>query len=107
MNRAEAGGIVIVGAGLVGLGTARALLLARPGLAVTVLEKESSPGRHQSTHNSGVLHAGLYYRPGSAKARLAVEGVRGMTEFCREHAVAHEICGKLVVATTPSEPCVL
>jgi (S)-2-hydroxyglutarate dehydrogenase len=102
-SRADTAGVVVVGAGLVGLGTARALLLARPGLAVTVLEKEPGPGRHQSTHNSGVLHAGLYYRPGSAKARLAVEGVRGMTEFCREHAVAHEICGKLVVATTPSE----
>jgi L-2-hydroxyglutarate oxidase len=102
-SRAETAGVVVVGAGLVGLGTARALLLARPGLAVTVLEKEPGAGRHQSTHNSGVLHAGLYYRPGSAKARLAVEGVRGMTDFCREHAIAHEICGKLVVATTPSE----
>jgi L-2-hydroxyglutarate oxidase len=95
--------VVVVGAGLVGLATARALLVARPGLAVTVLEKESGPGRHQSTHNSGVLHAGLYYRPGSSKARLAVEGIRAMTAFCREHGVAHEICGKLVVATHPSE----
>jgi L-2-hydroxyglutarate oxidase len=95
--------VAVVGAGLVGLATARALLLARPHLTVTVLEKEAAPGRHQSTHNSGVLHAGLYYRPGSAKARLAVDGIRSMTAFCREHGVAHEICGKLVVATTPAE----
>jgi (S)-2-hydroxyglutarate dehydrogenase len=95
--------VVVVGAGLVGLATARALLLARPACGVTVLEKEAEPGRHQSTHNSGVLHAGLYYRPGSAKARFAVDGIRRMTAFCREHGIAHEICGKLVVATNPSE----
>src|SRR4051812_24726060 len=101
--RAESGSIVVVGAGLVGLGTARALLRTRPGLNVTVLEKEEAAGRHQGTHNSGVLHAGLYYRPGSAKARLVVEGIRSMTAFCREQGVAHEICGKLVVATDPAE----
>lgn len=102
-RRAEVVDAVVVGAGLVGLATARALLLARPGIGVKVLEKESSAGQHQSTHNSGVLHAGLYYAPGSAKARLAVEGIRQMTAFCREHGVAHEICGKLVVATDESE----
>jgi L-2-hydroxyglutarate oxidase len=78
-------------------------LRTRPGLDVTVLEKEEAAGGHQSTHNSGVLHAGLYYRPGSAKARLVVEGIRSMTAFCREHGVAHEICGKLVVATDSAE----
>jgi L-2-hydroxyglutarate oxidase len=68
-----------------------------------LLEKESGFGRHQSTHNSGVLHAGLYYKPGSAKARMAVNGIRLMTEFCRQKGIAHEICGKLVVAVDEAE----
>jgi L-2-hydroxyglutarate oxidase len=89
----------IVGGGLVGLATAWRLLQRRPRARVEVLEKESGLGRHQSTHNSGVLHCGLYYRPGTQKARLAVRGVRQMVEFCRENDVPHEICGKLVVAT--------
>ncbi len=71
--------------------------------ALTLLEKESAAGRHQSTHNSGVLHAGLYYRPGSAKARLAVNGIRQMIEFCQTHRLPHEVCGKLVVATEERE----
>lgn len=86
-----------------GLSVARALRIAHPKHAVTLLEKESSFGRHQSTHNSGVLHAGLYYKPGSLKARLAVDGIRLMKAFCETHNIAHEICGKLVVATNDSE----
>ena len=86
-----------------GLAVARELLLRNPGASVCVLEKENGPGRHQSTHNSGVLHCGLYYKPGSLKARLAVRGIRLMTDFCREHSVAHEICGKVVVATDEAE----
>jgi L-2-hydroxyglutarate oxidase len=78
-------------------------VLDDPGVRVTVLEKERAVGCHQSGHNSGVLHAGLYYRPGSAKARLAVAGIREMTAFCRDHGVAHQICGKLVVATDDAE----
>jgi L-2-hydroxyglutarate oxidase len=74
-----------------------------PDSQITVLEKEPSVGRHQSGHNSGVLHAGLYYKPGSTKARLAVRGIRQMVEFCQEHSIPHEICGKLVVATTADE----
>jgi len=70
---------------------------------VTVFEKEAAVGQHQSAHNSGVLHAGLYYKPGSLKARLAVSGIRRMRQFCAEHSVAHETCGKLVVATEPEE----
>ena len=93
----------VVGGGLVGLAAARALLARRPGARVVVLEKEPGVGRHQSSHNSGVLHAGLHYKPGSLKARLAVEGIRRMTAFCREHVIAHEICGKLVVATNDAE----
>jgi L-2-hydroxyglutarate oxidase len=95
--------IVVVGGGIVGLATAYRLLQAHPAAKVVVLEKEAGPGRHQSTHNSGVLHAGLYYKPGSLKARLAVAGIRQMIDFCRQHGIAHEICGKLVVATSREE----
>jgi L-2-hydroxyglutarate oxidase len=97
------GSVVIVGAGLVGLATALKLTRARPDVHVTVLEKEPRVAQHQSTHNSGVLHAGLYYAPGSRKARLAVDGIRQMTAFCREHGVRHEICGKVVVAVDEAE----
>ncbi|HEY9448504.1 MAG TPA: FAD-dependent oxidoreductase, partial [Gemmatimonadaceae bacterium] len=100
--RAERGTIV-VGGGIIGLAAAYKLLLANPGSAVTVLEKERGVCRHQSGNNSGVLHAGLYYRPGSYKARLAVDGIRQMTAFCAEHSIPHEICGKLVVATSDEE----
>jgi L-2-hydroxyglutarate oxidase len=94
---------ILVGGGLVGMGTALALKRLRPEANVQIVEKEPGVGRHQSTHNSGVLHAGLYYKPGSLKARLAVEGIRKMVAFCHEHGVAHEICGKLVVATNAEE----
>lgn len=95
--------LLIVGGGLVGLGTAFRLLEQRPGLRLTLLEKECRVGAHQSTHNSGVLHCGLYYKPGSAKARLAVEGIRQMVAFCRAENIPHDICGKLVVATNAEE----
>jgi L-2-hydroxyglutarate oxidase len=94
---------LIVGGGLVGLATAYRLLERFPLARVTLLEKEARVGAHQSTHNSGVLHAGLYYAPGSAKAKLAVTGIRQMTKFCRQEGIAHEICGKLVVAVTAEE----
>lgn len=94
---------LIVGGGLVGLATAYRLLERFPLARVTLLEKEDKVGAHQSTHNSGVLHAGLYYAPGSAKAKLAVTGIRQMTKFCRQEGIDHEICGKLVVAVTPEE----
>ena len=94
--------VTIVGGGIVGLATAHALLEA--GIdSVRVLEKEPALAQHQSSHNSGVLHAGLQYQPGSAKARLARTGIRRMTEFCQHHDIAHEICGKLVVAATTDE----
>ena len=95
--------ITIVGGGIVGLATAWRLQQRFPGCAVTVLEKEPGVGRHQSSHNSGVLHAGLYYKPGSRKARLAVRGIRQMIAFCQEHGIAHEVCGKIVVAVSPDE----
>jgi L-2-hydroxyglutarate oxidase len=94
---------LIVGGGLVGLATAYRLLERFPLARITLLEKEATVGAHQSTHNSGVLHAGLYYVPGSAKAKLAVTGIRQMISFCRAEGIAHEICGKLVVAVTPEE----
>jgi len=94
---------LIIGGGIVGLATARQLLRKYPDAKVTVLEKESAPGQHQTGNNSGVLHCGLYYTPGSLKARLAVEGIREMVEFCEEHDVPHEVCGKLVVATNDAE----
>lgn len=95
--------ILIVGGGLIGLATAYRYLQTHPRASLVVVEKESEVGRHQSGHNSGVLHAGLYYRPGSLKARLAVRGIRQMTAFCQEHGIAHEICGKLVVAADETE----
>ena len=95
--------VAIIGGGIVGLATANKLLLSQPSWTVSVLEKEADVGQHQSGHNSGVLHAGLYYAPGSNKARLAVSGIRQMTAYARDHGIAHEICGKLVVATDAGE----
>jgi L-2-hydroxyglutarate oxidase len=97
---------IVVGGGLVGLGVAHSLV-TRDVAEVTVLEKEKRVGQHQSGRNSGVLHAGLYYKPGSLKARLAVAGIRRMTAFCRDHEIAHEICGKIVVATDEAEAATL
>ena len=95
--------IVIVGGGIVGLATAYKLSLNYSDIEVTILEKESDVGTHQSTHNSGVLHCGLYYKPGSLKAKLAVDGIQQMTRFCKIYNIPHEICGKLVVATDEVE----
>jgi L-2-hydroxyglutarate oxidase len=95
--------IIVTGGGIVGLATALKLTRRFPSVEVVVLEKESTVGRHQSGHNSGVLHAGLYYKPGSLKARLAVAGIQEMTAFCRENGIHHEICGKLVVAVEAAE----
>ncbi len=94
---------LVVGGGLIGLATAHKIQTRFPDAKVTVLEKESEVGLHQSGHNSGVLHCGLYYKPGSLKARMAVEGIREMTAFCQTHGLPHEICGKVVVATDEQE----
>lgn len=94
---------LIIGGGLVGLAAAWQFLRSGRPRSVTLLEKEPRIGAHQSTHNSGVLHAGLYYRPGSLKARLAVEGIREMTAYCREKEIPHDICGKVVVAVDETE----
>jgi L-2-hydroxyglutarate oxidase len=95
--------VVIVGGGIVGLATAYRLLSRFPGLGLAVLEKESRLGEHQTGHNSGVLHSGIYYKPGSLKAINCREGKLAMQEFCREHQIAHELCGKVIVAVTESE----
>jgi L-2-hydroxyglutarate oxidase len=95
--------VAIIGGGIVGLATAYRLRERFPGAQIRVLEKESAVGQHQTGHNSGVLHSGLYYKPGSLRARLAVTGIRQMAQFCRENGIAHEICGKLVVAADDSE----
>src|SRR5512140_1524491 len=93
----------VVGGGIVGLALAYKLTQKFPGASVTVLEKEAGVGRHQTGHNSGVLHCGLPYKPGSLKARLAVAGIRQMVEFCQRHNIPHDICGNLVVAATEEE----
>ncbi|HTQ81091.1 MAG TPA: FAD-dependent oxidoreductase, partial [Thermoanaerobaculia bacterium] len=92
--------VAIVGGGLVGTGTA--LALASRGLSVAVLEAEASLAAHQSGHNSGVIHSGLYYRPGSAKAELCVQGSADLYRFCAEEGVACQRTGKLVLATRES-----
>lgn len=95
--------VAIIGGGIVGLASAYQLLKRYPGIRLLLLDKESGPGRHQTSHNSGVLHCGLYYKPGSVKAKLAVQGIRRMVEFCALHNIPHEICGKVVVATELEE----
>jgi len=94
---------IVIGGGLVGMATAAEINRSAPSKTIALLEKEPMVGKHQSTHNSGVLHCGLYYKPGSLKARMAVQGIRRMTEFCQRYSVPHEICGKVVVATTEDE----
>lgn len=94
---------VVVGAGIIGLAVARRLLEVRPGDEVTVLDKEDRVGAHQTGHNSGVVHAGVYYAPGSLKAMLCRRGVGLLQAFCEEHRIAYDACGKLVVAADASE----
>lgn len=95
--------LVVVGAGILGLAVARESLLRHPGQRVLVLEKEEQIGTHQTGHNSGVIHAGIYYAPGSLKARLCVQGSREIYAYCDEKKIPYERCGKLVVATDETE----
>src|SRR5207249_1690160 len=94
--------VAVIGGGIVGMATALALVEA-DGRSLVVLEAEDTIAAHQTGHNSGVIHSGLYYKPGSLKARTCVEGARRMVAFCRRHDLPHEICGKLVVATAGHE----
>ena len=98
MNR-----LIIIGGGIVGLATALKAARQQVAREIIVLEKDAQTGGHQSSHNSGVLHCGLYYKPGSLKAKLAVEGIREMIAFCREHGIPHDICGKIVLAVDEPE----
>jgi L-2-hydroxyglutarate oxidase len=91
--------VAVIGGGIVGMATARELLTRDPGLSLVVLEAEDRLAAHQTGNNSGVIHSGLYYKPGSLKARYCVEGRETMYQFCREHGIAHDRCGKIVVAT--------
>ncbi|MDM5306521.1 L-2-hydroxyglutarate oxidase [Peribacillus frigoritolerans] len=93
----------IVGGGIVGLSTGMALYQRFPNAKVVVIEKEAVVANHQTGHNSGVIHSGIYYKPGSFKARFARQGSKSMTEFCRMHGIDHDICGKVIVATKPEE----
>ncbi|MFF8474971.1 L-2-hydroxyglutarate oxidase [Streptomyces sp. NPDC015414] len=95
--------VLVIGGGIVGLSTAYAITRAAPGTRVTVLEKEPGPARHQTGRNSGVIHSGVYYRPGSLKARYAVRGAAEMVKFCAEYGIAHAVTGKLIVATERDE----
>ncbi|GLI03830.1 L-2-hydroxyglutarate oxidase [Phytohabitans aurantiacus] len=94
---------VVVGAGIVGLATAHRITLDYPDAQVTVLEKEPRVAAHQTGHNSGVIHAGVYYKPGSLKAKLCRAGSQSMVDFCTEHGIPVQVCGKLIVATDESE----
>ncbi|WP_419796026.1 L-2-hydroxyglutarate oxidase [Streptomyces mexicanus] len=97
------GDVLVIGGGIVGLSTAYAITRAAPGTRVTVLEKEPGPARHQTGRNSGVIHSGIYYRPGSLKARYAVRGAAEMIKFCAEYGIPHAVTGKLIVATEREE----
>ena len=95
--------VIIIGGGIIGLSTAMAFGKRNPRVRLLIVEKEDRIATHQTGHNSGVIHSGLYYKPGSLKARTCVEGAAAMVAFCREHAIPHEICGKVVVATREDE----
>src|SRR3954454_3716460 len=93
----------VVGAGILGLAATRELIRRHPRLTVAVIEREPDVAQHQTGHNSGVVHAGIYYAPGSLKARLCVAGARELYALCEERGIAHERCGKVIVATSDAE----
>ena len=95
--------VIVIGAGIVGLSTAREFLRRYPRLRVLVLEKEDALARHQTGNNSGVIHSGIYYKPGSRKAEMCVAGAAEMLRFCQEQGIPHQVCGKVIVATTEDE----
>jgi len=95
--------VTIIGGGIVGLAVALEITKRFSRLRLLLLEKENRVGLHQSSHNSGVIHSGIYYKPGSLKAKLCVEGARALVEFCRAHDIPHQVCGKVIVATQEEE----
>lgn len=103
MSESSVFDLAVIGAGIVGAATAHEFLNRHPGASVVVLEKESLPAQHQTSHNSGVIHAGVYYKPGSLKARLCIEGHRRMVDFCEHYHLPYRVSGKLIVAVDESE----
>ena len=95
--------LTVIGGGIVGLATAMRMVRDHPGLRCALLEKEAELGTHQTGHNSGVLHSGIYYRPGSVKAQTCVAGKKALLEFCDEHGIHYDLCGKVIIATSPEE----
>ncbi len=95
--------IAIIGGGIIGLSTAYSLLRSNPGLRLALLEKEDQVAKHQSGHNSGVIHSGIYYKKGSLKAKNCVRGVKMLLDFCNKHKIPYELCGKVIVATSTEE----
>ena len=95
--------LTVIGGGIVGLATAMRMARDHPGLRCALLEKEAELGTHQTGHNSGVLHSGIYYRPGSVKAQTCVAGKKALLEFCDEHGIHYDLCGKVIIATSPEE----
>jgi L-2-hydroxyglutarate oxidase len=95
--------VAIIGGGILGLAIGYELSISHPNFKITLFEKEEGLGKHQSGNNSGVLHCGLYYQPGSLKAKLAVDGIREMIAFCKKNQINHEVCGKIVVASDDRE----
>ncbi|PYX90601.1 MAG: L-2-hydroxyglutarate oxidase, partial [Acidobacteria bacterium] len=94
---------IVIGGGIIGLATAMAITQRLPNRRLLLLEKERGVGAHQTGHNSGVIHSGLYYKPGSMKAKTCVEGAAAMAEFCQKNSIPYQRCGKVVVATSPTE----
>ncbi|MEX2594819.1 MAG: FAD-dependent oxidoreductase, partial [Anditalea sp.] len=99
--------IIISGAGIVGLSTAYQLLQQKPDLKITIIEKEADVAQHQTGRNSGVIHSGIYYKPGSLRAENCIRGYRYLLDFCDKYEVDYEICGKIIVATEKSEVAIL
>ena len=95
--------VAIIGGGILGLAIGYELSISHPNFKVTLFEKENGLGKHHTGNNSGVLHCGLYYQPGSLKAKLAVDGIREMISFCQKNGINHEVCGKIVVASDDRE----
>ena len=95
--------IAVTGGGIVGLASAYRIGQSHPGVSIAVLEKEERVASHQAGHNSGIIHSGLYYKPGSNKAKTCAAGRKELIAFAKEHGIAHKICGKIIVATRPKE----
>ena len=95
--------VIIIGAGIIGLSTAYKLLVKNPSLKICILEKENEVAKHQTGHNSGVIHSGIYYKPGSLKAENCITGYKLLIEFCDENKIKYDICGKIIIATEEKE----